>query len=471
MRFKREIAMKHPSRHRANRWLGIATSVLILGLITVAIGLQSTRVRGHIPYLNRPAPTATPAGIVLSLGQQGPAPVVNSAAVSAPIIPDAPATIAPTAVAPTSVAPTAGAPIATPAPTVVAQVAAVSPTTVPLPTATLAPTSVPAVPTVAVVAKPEAIAPATFLEPMSHWFQGWNQCAEESIAMSLSYFGSKLHPDAVTAYLRPNNGPKGSKNVESNRIVDYLRGQNVHAEAYHGGTVDRVKRLVAVGVPVIVGQWQNRTDHAGVGHWRVVRGYDDAKGVFLINDSMEGAAVPISYAEFDDLWPVYNYVYIPVWNDRLAPGVQRVMGDDMNLTVNVAHDISYVQNRIEQQPTNAELYFALGGAYFRAGEFQKAVDAYHKARTMGLIQKYQWTLWYQSWPVTAMVNLGMNDEALQVSQENIRTAGVFGIMHYERGIVYEHKGDMATAKREYQLALVDDKNYKDAQTALARLGG
>ncbi len=458
MRFKGETIMNHPS-HRANRWLGVATSLIILGLISAAIGVQSTRVRSHIPYLNRPAPTATPAGIVLSLGQQPAVPVADSASVAATSTPEPVATVAPTP-----------APTATTVPTTVAR-AAVSPTGVTLPTATFAPTAPPAPATVAPTAKPEPLASATFLEPMSHWFQGWNQCAEESISMAVSYFGIKLDPNNVTAFLRPNNGVKGSKNVESNRIVDYLHSQGVHADAYHGGTVDRVKRLVAVGVPVIVGQWQNRTDHAGIGHWRVVRGYDDAKGVFLINDSMEGAAVPISYAEFDDLWPVYNYVYIPVWNDRLAPNVQKVMGDDMNRTVNVAHDVTYVQNRIEQQPTNAELFFALGGAYFQAGEFQKAVDAYHKTRSMGLIQKYPWTLWYQSWPVTAMVNLGMNDEALQVSQENIHSAGVYAIMHYERGIVYEKQGDMATAKHEYQMALVDDKNYTEPQAALARLGG
>lgn len=461
--------MNLTSRRRANRWLGIGTSFIILGLIAAVIGLQSTRVRGHIPYLNRPAPTATPAGVVLSLGQQPAIPVVDTAVIAASPTPEPPvtATLVP---APTA----APASTATIAPTTVAQAVVVSTsTTIPTAVATAppSPTAIAATPTIAPTAKPEPIAPATFLEPMSHWFQGWNQCAEESIAMSVSYFGIKLDPNAVTAYLRPNNGVKGSKNVESNRIVDYLRGQGLHADAYHGGTVDRVKRLVAVGVPVIVGQWQNRGDHAGVGHWRVVRGYDDAKGVFLINDSMEGAAVPISYAEFDDLWPVYNYVYIPVWNDRLAPNVQAVMGDDMNLTVNITHDIAYVQKRIEQQPTNAELPFALGGAYFQAGEFQKAVDAYHRARTMGLIQKYPWTLWYQSWPVTAMVNLGMNNEALQVSQENIHSAGVYAIMHDERAILYEKQGDMATAKREYQMALVDDKNDKNAQTALARLGG
>ncbi|MGI8855105.1 MAG: C39 family peptidase, partial [Thermomicrobiales bacterium] len=448
---------------RADRWLGVATSVLILGMITGVMGLQSARVRSHIPYLNAPVPTATPAGVVIKLDQ------LPAANVAAPVAdvgtePAQPAVdVAPT------VAPTVAA-TATTAPALVAQTTLTATSTL-VPTVAPTATAAPAAATIAPTPKPQAIAPATFLEPMSHWFQGWNQCAEESIAMAVSYFGIKLDPNAVTTFLRPNNGVKGSKNVESNRIVDYLRGQGVQAEAYQGGTVDRVKQLVASGVPVIVGQWQNRTDHAGIGHWRVVRGYDDGKGVFLINDSMEGAAVPISYAEFDDLWPVYNYVYIPVWNDKLAPSVQRVMGDDMNLKVNIAHDIAYVQNRIEQQPTNAELYLALGGGYFKDGDYQKAVDAYHKARSMGMIQKYPWTLWYQSWPVTAMVNLGMNDEALQVSQENIKSAGVFAIMHYERGIVYEKQGDIATAKREYQMALVDDKNYPDAQAAMKRLGG
>ena len=73
--------MNLSSRRRTNRWLGVATSFMILGLIAAVIGLQSTRVRGHIPYLNRPAPTATPAGVVLSLGQQLAVPIAGTASV------------------------------------------------------------------------------------------------------------------------------------------------------------------------------------------------------------------------------------------------------------------------------------------------------------------------------------------------------------------------------------------------------
>ncbi len=356
-----------------------------------------------------------------------------------------------------------------------------SPTALPTPAAPLAPavTPKPTVPSAppetskaTVAPAPTALPappPAVFLEPMKHWYQGWNQCAEMSASMALSYFGINLDPNNVTAELRPKNGPTGTKNVEFPRIVEFLQGQGVHAQAFQGGTPERVKRLVSLGVPVIVGQWQNRGDHAGIGHWRVVRGYDDAKASFIVNDSMIDPASPVPYAEFDDLWPVYDYVYIPVWNDRLASRVQSVMGEEMDPKVNIARTITYDQKRIEQQPTNAELYFALGGAYFQAGDEAKALDYYHRAKTMGLIQKYPWTLWYQSWPVTALVDTGAYDEAMQTAQDNINSAKTFAIMHYERGRVFELRGDLTGAKREYQMALGDDKNDKDAQDALARI--
>ncbi len=451
------------------RWIGLGTSVILLGLIAAAIGLQSGRVRSHIPYLNRPPPTPTPAGVVLSLGQPATLPVnvATAPAVAAAVATEPAATPAPIIAATATTLPT-DVPTAATTPAMTTAISVLP--TVPA-TATPTLTPVPAVVSPTPIAMPKPNPPAVFLEPMAHWFQGWNQCAEVSSAMALSYFGSKVDPNSVTAFLRPNKDWKGFKNVESPYIVEYLRSQGVQAQAFEGGSVERIKRLVAAGAPVIVGQWQNRTDHAGVGHWRVVRGYDDAKGIFLLNDSMVGAAVPMTYAEFDDLWPLYDYVYIPLWNDRLAPAVQQVMGAEMDPKVNIARAITYDQSRIKEQPTNAERYFGLGGAYFKAGDDQKAVEMYHRAKSMGVLDRTPWALWYQSWPVTAMVNIGMDDEALQTAQENIKSAGVYALMHYERGRVFEKRGDMVTAKGEYQMALVDNKNLKEAQDALARRGG
>src|SRR5262249_51476642 len=158
------------------------------------------------------------------------------------------------AVAPTATEPTAStAPTLAPEPTattpIVVAAATSAPTAPAIPITVPSPTTVPATATTAATVAPAPPTPpaplpgAVFLQPMSHWFQGWNQCAEESSAMALSYFGINLDPNAVTAVLRPNNGIKGSKNVEAPRIVEYLRTQNVKAEWFQGGTNDRVKRL------------------------------------------------------------------------------------------------------------------------------------------------------------------------------------------------------------------------------------
>jgi len=524
--------MVHPPRPSMPRWIELATSMTVIMLVTGTVALSSARVRNHVPGFHRaPVATAAPAGIVISLSQlpavdelaDAPTPIpVTDLTVSPTMAPAAAVVSSPLQAIPTGIvaaaqpaatsgtsstsgisgltptvtaltpiptmrpaaSPPAGTAIAatrgttTPTLVAVASPAQVAPTALPAPTVAPKPTVAPAPPetlkpTATVAPAPTALPappPAVFLEPMKHWYQGWNQCAEMSASMALSYFGINLDPNNVTTELRPKSGPTGSKNVEFPRIVEFLQGQGVHAQAFQGGTPERVKRLVSLGVPVIVGQWQNRGDHAGIGHWRVVRGYDDAKAAFLVNDSMIDPASSVPYAEFDDLWPVYDYVYIPVWNDRLTSRVQSVMGAEMDPKVNIARTITYDQKRIEQQPMNAELYFALGSAYFQAGDEAKALDYYHRAKTMGLIQKYPWTLWYQSWPVTALVDTGAYDEAMQTAQDNINSAKTFAIMHYERGRVFELRGDLAGAKREYQMALGDDKNYKDAQAALAHLG-
>ena len=254
-------------------------------------------------------------------------------------------------------------------------------------------------------------------------------------------------------------------------MVEYFHSRGLKAQTFEGGTIDRMRRLVAAGVPVIVMQWQNRGDHAGIGHYRVVRGYDEAKQLFVVNDSMTGPSQTLPYAEFDDLWGFYDYRYIPVWNDKLAPAVARVLGDDADASANVRRAITHMESRVAQQPQNAELQFGLGGAYFLAGDDARAVAQYRKAREMGMLRSVPYTLWYQFWPITALVNTGQYDEALQLSQENIANAGAFAEMHHERGRVFEAQGDTAAARREYRAALVDDKNFQPAQLALARLGG
>lgn len=426
---------------------------------SVAAPAPALATNGGVVSATRPPDTALAATVA-----PPPTPVATVRVVATPV----PTAIAPAPTASPMMATATGPPVpAEPPPATAGAAMPVSPTAVPMPAPTVtlppAPTAMPA-PAPLPTAPPKAV----FLQPMSHWFQTWNNCAGVATAMAISYFGLPTDPLVLSSVLRPNTNDKG---VDTWQMVDYLESRGLKAQSLEGGTIDRVRRLVAVGAPVIVEQWQNRTDHAGVGHYRTVRGYDDAKQVFIANDSMVGASITIPYAEFDDLWGFYNFRYIPVWNDKLAPAVTRVLGDETDAKVNIARSLAYMQTRVEQQPQNAELQYGLGNAYFLAGDDERALAQFRKAREMGLLRKYEFTVVYQYWPVSALVNTGQHDEALQLAQENINRAGTFGEMHYERGRVFEARGDLDAARRSYRAALVDDKNLKEPQIALARLGG
>src|SRR5690242_18336780 len=113
------------SHRRADRWVGAVTSLVLLGLITGVMGMQSARIRAHIPYLHRSVQSYTPSngGVVISLGQPNDAPV---ASVPVAGVPDASPTADATTVA--AAAPTATtaptlAPEPTAAPTIVAAAA------------------------------------------------------------------------------------------------------------------------------------------------------------------------------------------------------------------------------------------------------------------------------------------------------------------------------------------------------------
>ena len=73
----------------------------------------------------------------------------------------------------------------------------------------------------------------------------------------------------------------------------------------------QVKKLLALGIPVIVLQWFDRPGH--INHFRVVRGYDDQAGVMWVSDSMVGPVSYLSYRDFDALWNTQGRQMFPVY--------------------------------------------------------------------------------------------------------------------------------------------------------------
>lgn len=376
------------------------------------------------------------------------------------------------AAATATIAPPATTPAATSAPAEAATPAAVAtnaPTLTPAPspevTAATTPTAQPS-PSPATTPVPTAppLPVSAHLEPMTHAFQTWNNCSAVSASMVLSYYGIVRSQAQLATVFRPN---LDDKHVEPRQLVRFFPEYGLRADLYEGGSIEMVKRLVAAGFPVVTPQWLDFKPDA-IGHYRVVRGYDDTRGGFLVNDSMIGADVFLSYDDFERLWRAFNYRYLPVYRPDDRPRIEQIIGVDIDQKANLERTLALFTELAAQHPDDAYYRFSIGTSFFELGNYAEAVAAYEKVTALGLPSKM---LWYQFWPVAAYNEVGKHDQALELASEQIADAGTFGEMRFERGRAYEALGKQDLALAEYRRALIDDANLQNAQDAIMRLGG
>lgn len=122
-------------------------------------------------------------------------------------------------------------------------------------------------------------------------------CGAAALAMLLSYWGTPTD-EADMLKLRPKIAQKGTW-VPLLWEVPQTAGFKVE---YGEGNLKRLKQLLRSNRPVIVFQWaQPKVKRP---HNRLVVGYDDTAGVFIVNDpgAPRGEGMHIPYETFDRLW-------------------------------------------------------------------------------------------------------------------------------------------------------------------------
>ena len=365
---------------------------------------------------------------------------------------------------PTSDAQQTSTPAAAAAPTEPAAVApAATPTLAPTPTQSVIATPEPTVARTPTPTLP-ALPMSAHLDPMTHAYQTWNNCSAVSASMVLSYYGIERSQAQLATVFRPN---LNDKHVEPRQLVRFFPEYGLRADLFEGGSVQTIKRLVAAGFPVITPQWLDFKPDA-IGHYRVVRGYDDTRGGFLVNDSMTGPNVFISYDDFERLWRAFNYRYLPVYRPEDRPRIEEIVGADIDPQANLQRTLALFSELAAQHPDDAYDRFSIGTSFFELGNYPEAVAAYEKAASIGLPPKM---LWYQFWPVTAYNEIGQHQKALELATAQIADTGTFGEMRVERGRAFEAMGNASAALAEYRQALIDDANLQSARDAITRLGG
>ncbi|MEX2425610.1 MAG: C39 family peptidase [Thermomicrobiaceae bacterium] len=304
---------------------------------------------------------------------------------------------------------------------------------------------------------------AAFLGGMTHMYQTMNNCSAASVCMLLSHYDIVLDQEQLRSVMRPNDAAKHGKYVY---IIDYLREQGFRADLKHGGDIETIKAFVANDIPVVVQQWLE-LDSDPIGHYSVVRGYDDNEQVFRLNDSMHGEDFRVSYDVFVQKWRAFSYRFIPVYPESAQGNVDRILGEEVDQTINRQRTLEQIQAELQGRPEDPELIYSLGTNLHDLGRYGEAIEAYERAAAIGLPPKM---LWYVYWPAEAYNEIGQHDRAIQVADQQIASAQTFGDMRYERARAIEALGRIDEAIAEYRQALVDDPKLQRAEDALVRLG-
>jgi tetratricopeptide (TPR) repeat protein len=331
----------------------------------------------------------------------------------------------------------------------------------PAATVALVATATPAV-AASATASPLPLPAEMALAGLRHEYQTWNNCGPATISMALSHYGVADGQAVAARSLKPD---PDDKNVGPEELARYAGERGYLAPVRANGDLQRLKALLAHDVIVIVETWFIPEPADEMGHYRVLTGYSDPGGYVIAADSYEGPSEHLAYATFDDLWRVFNRVYIPVYPSDRSAVVAEILGPELDDRSMYVGAVARAQAELSRAP-DAYGWFNLGSSLLGLGDPAGAVQAYDRARAAGLPWRM---LWYQFGPFEAYAAQGRWSDVLALADTNLRNAPNLEESHYWRGRALAAQGDVDGARAAWERARQLNGLFLPAAEALARL--
>jgi len=326
----------------------------------------------------------------------------------------------------------------------------------------------------------------------------WNYCGPANISMALNFVGWDGDRDDVAHSIKPGvQDPKldfiqqgrSDVNVMPYEMVDFVNDETgFRALSRLGGDVDLAKRLLAAGFPFIAEKGYYEKDYTGkvawLGHYQFVTGYDDAKGVLIVQDTWnDGPNFPIPYKEFtsSEAWLSFNNIFIVVYAPERESELLIVLGPyaDERWAAGRAREIAEEGIR---ELTGIEQYFAWfakGTSHVALQEYADAATAYDQAfaiyNELGKDDKQRpyRMMWYQTGPYWAYFYTGRYQDVIDLA--NVTLIETISKPTLEESIYWRGQakymiGDTPGAIADYREALRLHPNWGPAVQALQDLG-
>jgi tetratricopeptide (TPR) repeat protein len=346
------------------------------------------------------------------------------------------------------------------------------PTETPLPTATATLTPTPL---------PVAISlPGVHYEDQHNRY---NYCGPANLSMALTFWGWDGNRDTVGEYVKTN---KDDKNVMPYELQDFVLSQTDYgALIRYGGDISLLKKLVAGGFPVVTEKGYYTYDLTGrygwLGHYQFVTGYDEAKGVLVVQDTYidKGENHEFSYADFIKGWRSFDYLFMVVYPFNREAELLTLLGSYADVDWSSRQALQIATTEVSSL-SGEDQYFAafnVGTSHVNLREYVDAASAYDYAFQLYAdlpdddLRPFR-MLWYQTGPYFAYYYSARYQDVIDLANATFNTIGddVLEESWYWRGMGKLALGDTQGAIDDMRESVRLHPNFAPALYQLSLLG-
>lgn len=305
------------------------------------------------------------------------------------------------------------------------------------------------------------------LENKYHIYQSFNNCGPASLSMTLSYYNIQISQDELGRELRPYQNPQGDNDDKSVTLEEMgVKAKDYDLVPYHRphGDITLLKKFIANDIPVITRTWLETNDD--IGHYRVVKGYDDRTKEIIQDDSYQGPNLRYSYEEFNELWSKFNYEYLVLVPSEKQDITERILGDEADKKIAWMHAKENALQELEVDPENVTSRFNLSVAYYHLGQYEDAIREYEAVASRLPFR----TLWYQIEPLQAYYEVGNYEKVFEITDNILNNQNrAYSEAYIIRGDSYNKQGETESARQEYVKAVYYKNNSDAARQRLESL--
>ncbi len=186
-----------------------------------------------------------------------------------------------------------------------------------------------------------------------------------------------------------------------------------------------------------------------IGHFRVIKGYDQNKKLIIQDDSLQGKNLTYTYQQFNRLWQAFNFEFLILAPQNKQQKVEKILGDLVDETSAWQQALQLADSQLSENPEDIYFQFNRLRANYYLGNYRQTVDIFEEIKS----RLPRRMLWYQIEPILAYYQLGDFDQVLTLTNQVFESDNrAFSELYYLRAKIFEQQGNQKEAEKEYQLA-------------------